>query len=319
MSFDLDDRLADLRRPPHWSTDERESILNRVLVMDPTPHREDYRLTAEAPNRRRRAFALTAAAGLAAAACIAIPAVLPAGSPGSADQAAAVQALHHLAQVAAVSPTDQLGPDQYLHLVDVEQQLATPGQPATESRFEEWIQADGRTWMRRTESTSTDPARVEVWLLPPGPQAIDGMSSPQFLDQLPTEPAALEAYVRANTVGSTSSDERIFVAVADIVRRGVASADLRSAAIDVLAGLGHVRLGEATQDSLGNPVQAFQFVDADARPGDVRTLMFDTRTAQITEEREYLNDELWFTRTVPVFAVVDAVPADIRATAVPRN
>lgn len=318
MTTDLDTRIADLRRQPHWPADERAAILNQVLSTDPVPHRADIRLITSRTRRGRRLAVLATAAGLAAA-CIAVPAVLPAGSPGSADQAAAVQALHHLAHIAAVSPSDHLGPKQYLHLVDVEHQNALAGQPASDSRFEYWIRPDGLTWQLRSEHFGTSPVRQEVWLLPPGRQFIDGLTSPQFLDRLPTDAAALESYVRAHSVGSTSSDERVFVAVADIVRRGLAKPNLRSAAIDVLAHLGHVRLGDETRDSLGNPVQAFDFVDPSGRPDEIQTLMFDTRSAQITEERDYFHGKLHFIRTVPVFQVVDTVPASIRENAIAQK
>jgi hypothetical protein len=319
MTTDLDQRLIDLRGAPHWPSDERAVILDQVLSTDPVPQRGDVRLIASGARRGRRTAVLATAAGLAAAACIAVPTLLPAGAPGSADQAAAVQALHHLAHVAAVSPSDHLGPDQFLHLVDVDHQGPTPGQPGVESRFEYWIRPDGQTWQLRSERSGTEPAHKEVWLLPPGPRFIDGMTAPQFLDRLPTSPAALEAYVRAHSVGSTSSDERVFVAVADIVRRGLAKPKLRSAAIEVLAHLGHVRLGDATRDSLGNPVQAFEFVDRHGRPDDDRTIMFDTRTAQITEEQEYFHGKLHFSSTVPVFEVVNSVPVNIRQSAVAQK
>jgi hypothetical protein len=319
VNTDFDKRLADLRLAPQWAATERATILTEVLRAEPAPERTDLRLITSRPRRGRRVAVLAAAAGLAAAACIAVPAVLPAGSPGSADRAAAVQALHHLAHVAAVSPSDQLGPKQYLHLVDVEHQSALGGQAAVESRFEYWIRADGLTWQLRNEHFGTSPVREEVWLLPAGPRFIDGMTAPQFLDRLPTDPASLESYVRAHTVGSTSSDERVFVAVADIVRRGLAKPNLRSAAINVLAHLGHVKLGDSTRDSLGNPVQEFDFVDPTGRPDETTALMFDTRTAQITEEQVYDNGTLHFSRTVPVFGVVDTVPANIRRNAVAQK
>lgn len=322
MSIDLDERLADLRRSPDWPADERANVLNQVLAADRIPHREDHRLIATRPNRRRRTITLAAAAGLAVAACIAVPAVLPAGSPGAADQAAAVQALRHLAHVAAIrpdGPSDHLGPHQYLHYVDVEHQNALAGQPASDSRYEYWVRADGLTWQRRTERFGAEPVRNAVWQLPAGPQFIDGVTSPQDLDGLPTDPATLESYLRAHTVGSTSSDERVFVAVVDLVRRGLATPSLRSAAIGVLAQLGHVRLGDATHDSLGNPVQEFDFVDPKGRPDEVTAIMFDTRTAEITEEQLYFDGKLHFIRTVPVFEVVNTVPASIRAQAVVQH
>lgn len=315
MTIELDDRLADLRQPTVWPPEARLDVLNQVLTSDPTPQRADRRIVITRPNRRRTVTFVTAA-GLAAAASIAIPAALPAGAPGSADQAAAVEALHRLAHLAAVSPTDHLGPTQYVHVVDVEHQNATPGQPAAQGRYEDWIRADGLTFQLISERTGTAPARREVWRIPPGPLPIDGMTAPQYLDRLPTDPTRLESYVRAHSEGSTSSDERVFVAVADIVRRGTADPDLRSAAIEVLARLGHVRLGDETRDSLGHPVHAFDFVDPHGRPDEIRTIMFDTRTAQITEERDVFHGKLFFIRKVPTFGVVDSVPANIRRDAV---
>jgi hypothetical protein len=315
MTTELDERLADLRRPARWSADEHLDVLDQILASDPTPRRTDHRLVITRPNRRRRTITLAAAAGLAVAGSIAIPAALP----NSADQAAAVEALHRLAHVAAVSPSDHLGPTQYLHIVDVEHQNATPGQSPDDSRYEYWIRADGLTFERINERSGSAPARKEVWRIPPGPLPIDGMTAPQYLDRLPTDPAALESYVRAHSEGSTSSDERVFVAVADIVRRGLAGADLRSAAIEVLARLGHVRLGDESRDSLGHPVEAFDFVDPHGRPHEIQTIMFDTRTAQITEERDYLDGKLFFSRTVRSFGVVNTVPANIRRSAVPQK
>jgi hypothetical protein len=322
MTLDLDQRLADLRRAPRWPADERANILELVLAAEQTPHREDLRLIVSRPTQRRRRAVALAAAGLAAAACIAVPAVLPAGSPGAADQAAAaVQALHHLAHVATVtpvSPSDHLGPNQYVHLVDVQRQTALAGQPAVESRFEYWSRPDGLTWQRRHVRLGATPAHEEVWLLPPGDKDPD-YPSPQYLRLLPTQPAALEAYLRAHTVGSTSSDERVFVAVGSIAGRGLATPKLRAAAIEVLSRLGHVRLGDYARDSRGTPVQEFEFVDTDRRAGEIQTLVFDTRTAQITEVRNYLHGKLHFRSTIPLFEVVDTVPADIRENAVAQK
>ncbi len=314
MTTDLDKRLAELRLAPHWTADERAVILDHVISTDPEPQRADRRLVA-AHARPSRRTAVFATAGLAAAACIAVPAVLPAGAPGSADQAAAVQALRHLARVAAVSPADDLGPNQYLHLVDVGHQNSSPGQAASDYRYEYWIRADGLTYQRRMDNDEAG-SRAENWLTPPGPQFVDGLTAPVYLDQLPTEPGALESYVREHSTGSTSADEQVYVAVADIVRRGLAGPRLRSAAIEILARLGHVQLGAETHDALGNPVQAFDFVDPEGRPGEVETVMFDTRTAQVTEDRDYLDQKLFAQTTVPVFEVVDSVPASVREHAV---
>jgi hypothetical protein len=47
--------------------------------------------------------------------------------------------------------------------------------------------------------------------------------------------------------------------------------------------------------------------------------MFDTRTAQITEEQEYFHGKLHFSSTVPVFEVVNSVPVNIRQSAVAQK
>jgi hypothetical protein len=60
-------------------------------------------------------------------------------------------------------------------------------------------------------------------------------------------------------------------------------------------------------------------VDRHGRPDDDRTIMFDTRTAQITEEQEYFHGKLHFSSTVPVFEVVNSVPVNIRQSAVAQK
>ena len=116
--------------------------------------------------------------------------------------------------------------------------------------------------------------------------------------------------------GRTVGDERVFVAIAQIVGRGLAPPRLRAAAIEVLARLGHVRIGSRTRDSRGNPVQEFTFVDPHARPGDVQPLMFDTRTAEITEQRDYFNGKIHFKFGITVLDIANTVPAAIREAAV---
>ncbi|MEP7019197.1 MAG: CU044_5270 family protein [Pseudonocardiales bacterium] len=330
MSIDADHVLERIRPGAGLTASESEAMLTAILA---TPAQADARAprdsrsrltgvarrrTARGQVRHRRTFAIAGAAAVAVAAMITVPSILPSSSPGSADHAAAAQALRHLAHVAAssiVSPADHLGPHQYVHIVDVEHQNALAGQAASDGRYEYWMRADGGGWQRNYWRYGNTIHVDEVSLLYPDEHHPD---DPLYLERLPTEPAALDAYLRAHTSGSTSSDERVFVAIAEIVGRGTATPTLRAAAFEVLARLGHVELGTSTHDSQGNPAQEFRFVDPRGRPNEVNTLLFDTHTAQITEQRMYFNGRLHF-RSSRTFEVTDRVPASIREHAGERK
>ncbi|PZS24584.1 MAG: hypothetical protein DLM58_24465 [Pseudonocardiales bacterium] len=330
MTVDADDVLERIRPAAGLSASESDAMLTAILTAPghadaraPRDSRSRFadiarRRTTRGHVRHRRTFAIAGAAAVAIAAMITVPAILPSGSPGAADHAVAAQALRHLAHVAAssiVSPADHLGPHQYVHIVDVEHQNALAGQAASDGRYEYWMRADGGGWQRNYWRYGDSAYVDEVSLLYPDEEHPDDAL---YLEHLPTEPTALDAYLRAHTTGSTSSDERVFVAIAEIVGRGLATPTLRAAAFEVLARLGHVELGTSTHDSQGNPVQEFRFVDPTGRPNEVNTLLFDTHTAQITEQRMYFNGRLHF-RSSRTFEVTDTVPASVREHAVARK
>jgi hypothetical protein len=258
----------------------------------------------------------------AAAAAVAIPALLPAGSPGGADPAAA-RALHRLAAVAAGGPDLHIGPGQYIHLVLTSHQNPTPGQPTVDSRYESWTDSAGRTWQVRDDrmdygGSARPVTSHEVWLIEPG-HGIGTLPTQRELEALPTDPDQLRRYLLDHGQQANSTDERIFLGVGDILRGGMAPADLRAAAIDVLAHLRHVTLGDITVDANGNPVQEFVFEDEATRPDERWALLFDTRTAQITEERYEFDGKLHARGDVTGLRVVDSLPPSVRADAEPSN
>ncbi|HEU5265837.1 MAG TPA: CU044_5270 family protein [Jatrophihabitans sp.] len=315
MTTDLDQRLAALRPAPHWTDAERAAVLDRVLA---NPADTPIPFLAW---RRRRSLAL-AITGLVAAVAVAVPILLPAGSPGGADPAAA-RALGHLAHVAAGGPDLHLAPGQYIHLVLTSHQNPTPGQPTVDSRYESWTDATGRTWQVRDDRTDwagAEPTTTshEVWLIEPG-RGIGDVLTQRDLEKLPSDPAKLRAYLDEHGEHANSTDERIFLGVGTILRGGMAPPALRSAAIQVLAGLRHVTIGATTTDANGNPVQEFVFADPATRKAERWALLFDTRTAQITEERQDFKGKLLYRGDVTGLDVVDSLPAVVRAEAKPVN
>jgi hypothetical protein len=315
MTNDLDDRLAALRPVPHWTDAERAAVLDRVLA---------DRADGPIPFRARRRRLVLGVTGLvaAAAAAVAVPLLLPTGSPGGPDPAAA-RALRHLAHVAAGGPNLHVGPGQYIHLVLTSHQNPTPGQPTVDSRYESWTDATGRTWQVRDDRSDWAGAEPtitshEVWLIEPG-RGIGDVLTQRDLEKLPSDPVKLRAYLDEHGEHANSTDERIFLGVGTILRGGMAPPALRSAAIQVLAGLRHVTIGTTTIDADGNPVQEFDFADPATRKGERWAVLFDTRTAQITEERQDFHGKVLYRGDVSRLGVVDSLPATVRAEAKPVN
>jgi hypothetical protein len=318
MSSYPDERLAAVRPSPRWAVEDRNTVLDRVLSADPAES-GGAPMTTLGTRRLRRTAAVAAITGLAATMVVAVPALLPSGSPGSAT-AASAQALRHLAHVAAGGPVLHIGAGEYIHLVFTAHQKSTPGQPSVDSRYEFWTDESGKTWQRRDEDSSGSvPDTHEVWVTKPG-GAVGQIRTQHDLEQLPVDPTALRAYLVKHGEPANSPDEQMFLAVGTTLRGGMAPPALRSAAIEILAGLTHVRIGSTTRDANGNAVQEFVFEDEATRPHERWALLFDTNTAQISEERYYFHGNKLLARgDVTELGIVKAIPADILAEAKPQN
>jgi hypothetical protein len=192
----------------------------------------------------------------------------------------------------------------------------TSEQGRARQRVETWISAAGRVWQRNAQSMNGRQLFDEVTVHTNKGNDFDA-PSPAFLRSLPTGVAALQRYLRGHVTGSGSTDEAVFVAIGDMLRWGYAPPALRAAAVNVLARTPHVELGATTRDPLGRPVREFEFVDAARRPGEVSSLLFDTRTAQIVGTSTDAKD-LHLRSTIEKADVVDAVPHAIVQAAVPR-
>jgi len=286
-----------------WSRAERHAALDGVL--HPAPRRSI-----------RRPLMLGVAAASVAVVALGVSLVLPGGAPGGASPAAAAE-LDRLAGIAAAAPFDTARADQFLHMVVVDTQTsdgsAAENPAGTSVRtLESWTGADGSIWRM-----DTDAGRVQYFRFPTGGDDT-AAPSPAYLASLPTDPAALGAYLRANVSGSTSADEAVFTAVGDMLRGGFAPPALRVAALTVLKGTPHVALGPATVDGQGRPVVELDFVDQGNRPDQVQALYFSTETAEIVQESQRAPG-FAFTGVVRTSDIADAVPADVLAHAVGSN
>lgn len=318
-------RPEDENLEQRWPTVERATLAERIRREDfgaqaglrhqPNPRR------SRSPRRRLVAVSTLVAAALLAA--VAVPTLLPEGTPGGASPAAAA-ALEDLALVAADTPADTASPGQFVHTIVRNHQVGVfldgppyPGTYDLDDRYESWTGSDGQAWRRYTTVAKARDGEVvgggnETLFFPANFDEAD------YDPSLPTEAGDLETYLRAHVHGSSSTDEAMFLALGDILRSTTAPATLRSAALTVLARTDHVSLGTETADSQGRPIQEFVFADDAIRAGVVQRFYIDPRTAQLLEERT-TQDKLVNTTTVLTSHVVNSVPTGVRRTATPQE
>ncbi len=315
----IDDRLAALRPAPQWTPDEQDALLQRVLHSAPDRRLGEAHLAQVRPRRRqRRAITVTALTGLAAAAAVAAPTFLPAGSPEG-SQSAAAAGLYRLAKVATPTDADTIGPHAYWHVVFDEWQTASSAAPSSQTgvsrtRNESWTSSDGgRGWFHHVTRS-----RSETYVLglhKPDHQIL----SARYLRTLPTDPNALFHYLSGTTNGSPTVDEAVFNAVPGLIGTGIAPLGLRRAALEMLARMGQITLGSVTRDEGGNAVQEFVFHRVGDPADQAESLMFDTRTALLTERRQYYRGKVDYQGWVVRAGAVASVPASIRSAATPTH
>lgn len=188
----------------------------------------------------------------------------------------AAAALEPIAQLAAARPVVER--TQYLHVVSIWR--GDGGEVATSDGY---TASDGWTWRKDASPRQT------VWFL--------NEPSSLFRD-LPTEPAALDARLRA-TGGTNSADERVFAALSQILRSAQASPAVQAAAIRVLDAISkHPQSPVTTKDNgpIATPVVTLElanvdgkagvratFSDATSRPDEYEWLVLDSATGALIE------------------------------------
>lgn len=308
MNDDLMDRLATMRPAPPFPPSRRTATLEAILNADRSPA-ETWTVAPGRALRRRRLLVGAAVAGAAAGVALVVPVVLPRSTPGAAGSAAATE-LHRLAGVTDHSGRLAVGADDYWYVEYVTTQTgvhtgASPTSPAitVTRRSRLWTDRLGDRWLdeRRTDPAGGDSREVDY---------LPGNGEDRYLAGLPTDATALGAYLRAHATGSSSVDEAVFAAVQPILQGGLASPQLRAAAVEVLAGTGHVSLTRDVADASGRSAERFDFVDPVARPDDVQSFTFDTDTAEVVATGDTQPGSTTVESVLDAH-VVNKVPADV--------
>ena len=263
------------------------------------------RMVALTPRRtRRRWVALGAAAAVAALAVLGGTTVF---APDTALPRA--DAVERLASTAALAPTLEVGPGQYLHQVVTYTQEERGAQtPAVDSTSETWTDADGTTWLRvvsRTAPTGTTYSRFPA--TPLGDDPFMG-TQPSDYQQWPTEPVALraffDAHIRSDGPGALDPSQAIFENCTDRFVQGMTPPALNAAMIRLLGSLPQVstsRVRFAGHDA----------VKLEYRGAYVNAVYFDDATARYLGETDPGNR----TEVVVQPSIVEAVPAEVRTRA----
>jgi hypothetical protein len=285
----------------------RTAVLERVLASDARPAVPGLLIA----RRGRRRWVAAAVVGAAAAAAVVLGVALPSGTPGSAPNAAAAT-LEKLAVRAATSPADLVRPGQFRHQRDKEVQSGD--QPHT-TLIEDWTSYDGTVWSKRIGFPVA--GQTEYLKFSAADRGNDfSAPSPRFLADLPTDVSTLRDYIRSRVHGSASKDEAVFVAVGDMLRGGMASPQLRAAAIRVLERTPHITASSG-KDSLSRPALVITFDDRHARANETEALLFDPNTSVLLEEQQRARNggTFGFTSTYTGSRTVNAVPAEVLAKA----
>jgi hypothetical protein len=310
MTTELD--LLAAARPPARTTPRdlvtpaaRQELKNSIISTprDIAPSR--------ATSHPRRKWLLSGAlvSAAAVAAVIVTGVLLPDNAPGGPSKAGAAT-LNRLAVTAAGGPTVGVGQFDFTWKV-----FAQKSADGVETSLQQlWTASTGEAWGYSDPGTTSKPAIAPFCIhrrAGAGDSDFDE-PTPAFLATYPTNPDALNSFLRAHVHGSTSTDEAVFVAVGDMLRTQLPSPALRAAGFRVLAMTGHVRVTPDASDAKGRSTVR---VDFTGRRGSTESLYFDPATSRITEEADSA-DGAFFARTVTVKTeVTNSVPRAVIACA----
>lgn len=271
-----------------WTPEVQAETLREVTGPGRRPRYELH------PVRRRVLVGAAAVAGLM---LVAVPVMMP----GWFQSSAAAAPLNSLADKTSLTTGPMWADGQFLHVQTVSRQDEGGPDGEVPSHLpavrDDWIAPDGWVWSK-TDSEK----RPDHYIFPP----LDGWMRPGYAATMPTEPHALDAFLRARAMGSSSQDEAVFVAINEMLKAEAAPPAVRAAAIRVLALNPKVTV-ENGSDPIGRAALVVTFIDEGTRPG-VRQIMFlDGATGDLLAVARY-HPEGSFVATVTVREVVDALP-----------
>lgn len=308
----------DLQRAGEVAPPPNEVIIRAQHAVSAAARNElAHRVVALRSRRRRRVVLATSVA----AAAVGAFSLLPGGAARPVDaHAQAVTVLRAASRVAAAAPDAELQPGQrlYVKLTVTSPTVIEPTPGNVTARYistvdsEFWWAADGTATIRRHRvgdiSFPTEKDRLgyqaagftadEV----AAPQVDKVQASPDCLAlptytcsrQLPTDPAALEAYLRSRTAGrGHSDDQELWTVVNDLLRFPVTPAPLRASLYEVATRIPGVRsLGQAT-DSSGRTGVAIAYdyaLTTSPSPQGHDVMIVDPSTGQILQTSTSLDD-----------------------------
>lgn len=304
-------RPTDATIEAEWSQLSREAALEEILSRPPDT---DAPIMRRLRVRRRyvvAAIGVTAAGTLAAVGGI----VLPANSPGGPETAIAAP-FQRLQATALHDPQPVVGPGQFAYVSTAAHSTRHGKIVEQGSTFsKDWtaLNGDAWNWHRESGRTSCSSGRFR------GTPNIGGNVNQNFLNDLPTDPDTLSAYMRSHLLGSSSRDHAVFVAVEDslIKAGGLASPELRAALIGVLAQTDHVTVHENVHDVLKRKATRVDFEDQARQPGVRNSLYFDPSTSQLIQSEESSTDGSGRgnVQVMNTQKVVDSLPASMTSCA----
>lgn len=295
MSTDLQQhRPTDADLECAWGTERREETLERLLKA--AQHGPKPSDTVRRKVLARRAVLLGSAAAVAYGFTLL----------GPESTTPRAEALDRLIRSAGRSSAATISPSEYAYLV-VEQDQRDPGIGQLRSTLESWTDIEGQIWRR-------DIVNGKVrYLMFRTPNDAPLAPTPRSVAALPTTAGSLRRFLERHTSGSTSRNEAIFTAVGDLARTGFVPSAQRAALIEVAGSLPQVTTTESGRHTL------LTFRDAATRPGVEQTLVFDTATSALREERSSAPGSAFsFVARTVIADVRGFVPAEVLSRAVPQ-
>lgn len=287
-------------RTDEWGQAERAAALDTAL--------STWR--SHPPTSRRTRW-LTVAGGIAAAAvAVVIIELVPSGNHG--QPAGGTEGTGTPSSITSIAPSPTpiaQGPVEQLadtarhttlgnpqdgqywyHKVDLYQAGGHGKAPTIVGSNTNWVAANGDDWHLDDEGGSPS-CTYYPFVGTPNPNH----TNTDYLRSLPTDPTALDTYLRAHVTGSGSIDEAVFVAIADTLHNyeGLVPPDTRAAFIEVLARVPSVTVRSNVSYGDGGTATTFSYKHEG-------TLWFDESTAQVV-----------YQDGAPEYRIVDKLPDQV--------
>lgn len=267
----------------------------------PTTHLDHLMpsLATPAPrSARRRRLVFVGAIATVTLGLVGASLVLPQGVPDAA-------AVEELAAVAGRQPAQ--APSVVLHQIVTERQQGLGDKRVLES----WTLADGTTWRRDIEYDGS----LSYYLFPPL-KGLRPSHLPADVAALPTNPTLLDAWVRLQVSGSSSTDEAVFVYYGDVLRLGFVPPTVRKAMVTAMGRLPHTTVETSATIDGRTCLKVTYREPVRVNEGDF--YCFDTSTSAILEEGVTLSGSIYFRSTLNISEYVAAVPDAVVAEAAKR-